>query len=231
MSLDPIVYDVVELRELAHRRGDRFLEDGFLWPEPSEEFPPIDELTEVNHPNTWTGSLEERQKPYLDRVPDTRAASALVERWIERLVETAGFDGAVEALAYYQAMGWITESVESDLQDFLLAAGNHPGGSLADLEREVHVDSLARVIALAQMSGAMKDDGADRAREGRGVDDGDDGVVADDTGDTDDATADDTGDMEDAMAVDAGETDPADDQAFELESGNGPGGDSDPADG
>lgn len=165
MSLDPIAYDVVELRELAHRRGDRFLEDGFLWPEPSEGFPPIDELAEVDHPSTWTGSLEERQKPYLDTVPDTRAASALVERWIERLVERAGFDGAVEALGYYQSMGWITESVEADLQDFLLAAGNHPGGTLSELERTVHVDSLARVIALAQMSGAMggnRSEAADR---------------------------------------------------------------------
>lgn len=151
MSLDPIDYDVVELRELARRRGDRYLEDGFLWPEPSEEFPDVEELAGVDHQVTWTGSLEERQKPYLADLPDGPASDAVVRRWVERLVETAGFDGAVEAFAYYEALGWITESVEADLHDYMLAAGNSPGGSLDALDRTAHVDSLARVIALAQL--------------------------------------------------------------------------------
>lgn len=159
MSLDPITYDVVELRELSRRRGDRYVEDEFLWPEPSEGFPPLDDLAEFGHPNRWTGSHEERQKPYLDAIPESRAAASLVDRWVERLVETAGFDGAVEALAYYRSMGWITETIESELQDYLLAAGHHPGGSLAALDRSVHVDSLARVIALAQMNVARGSSG------------------------------------------------------------------------
>lgn len=184
MSLDPIDYDVVELRELARRRGDRYVEDGFLWPEPSEGFPPIDDLAEFDRPESWTGSHEERQKPYLGAVPDSRAAASLVDRWIERLVERAGFDGAVEALSYYRAMGWITEAVEADLQDYLLAAGHHPGGSLADLDRDAHVDSLARIIALAQLAGRQSPDdggatgaadGESGATDGRGPPEPDDG--------------------------------------------------------
>lgn len=151
MALDPIDYDVVELREMARRRGDRYLEDEFLWPEPSEGFPPVDELAEGGHEASWTGSYEERQKPYLSALPATPAGETLALRWIERLVERAGFDGATEALAYYEALGWITEGVEGELHDYMLAAGNHPGGSLDRLDREAHVDSLARVIALTQL--------------------------------------------------------------------------------
>lgn len=216
MSLDPIDYDVAELRELARRRGDRYVEDGFLWPEPSEGFPPIDELAEFDRPQTWTGSHEERQKPYLDEVPDSRAASSLVDRWVERLVETAGFDGAVDALAYYRSMGWITDGVEADLQDYLLAAGNHPGGSLDDLDRDDHVDSLARIIALAQMGGGDRDagdEGRDEdATDGKvttsgdgGVGDGvvGDGVVGDGDG-ADGEGADGDGDDGEADGADAG---------------------------
>lgn len=173
MALDPIDYDVVELREMARRRGDRYVEDGFLWPEPAEGFPPLDELADVDHEVSWTGSYEERQKPYLDELPSTTASEDLVIRWVERLVDYAGFDGAVEAFAYYEALGWITESVEADLHDYMLAAGHHPGGSFDQLDRAVHVDSLARVIALAQMGttsdevgGAPTDDHTDGSGEG-----------------------------------------------------------------
>lgn len=150
-SLDPIDYDVVELRELARRRGDRYVEDGFLWPEPSEGFPPIDELADVDHEVSWTGSHEERQKPYLSSIPETDPAETLTRRWVVDLVEDAGFDGATEALAYYEALGWITEGVERELQGYMLAAGNHPGGSLGALDRDAHVHSLARIIALTQL--------------------------------------------------------------------------------
>lgn len=173
MSLDPIDYDVVELRELARRRGDRYLEDGFLWPEPSEGFPPVDDLADVDHEVAWTGSHEERQKPYLSSLPATSAGDSLAQGWVERLVEDAGFSGATEALAYYEALGWITESVEDALHDHMLAAGNNPGGSLAELDREAHVESLARVIALAQVDASSADrgsssDGATGARAGEG---------------------------------------------------------------
>lgn len=161
MSLDPIDYDVVELREIAHRRGDRYVEDGFLWPEPSEGFPPIDELADVTHETTWTGSFEERQKPYLDALPETEDGEELARAWVERLVDVAGFDGTVEALAYYEALGWITESVEAKLHDYLLAAGNARGGSIDDLDREAHVDSLARVVALVQLLSTEDDADAD----------------------------------------------------------------------
>lgn len=165
MAFDPIDYDVVELRELARRRGDRYVEDGFLWPEPSEGFPPLDELADVDHEVSWTGSYEERQKPYLDALPSTKAGDALVTRWVERLVEHAGFDGAVEAFAYYEALGWITEGVEAALHDYMLAAGYHPGGSFDQLDRSVHVDSLARVIALAQMRTMPQETGDDPPAE------------------------------------------------------------------
>lgn len=171
MLLDPIDYDVVELRELARQRGDRYLEDEFLWAEPSSSFA---NLAEVDHSGTWNGSADERQKPYLDELPETRTADALVRRWMTRLVDVAGVNGAAEALAYYESLGWVTESVERRLQDYLLAAGNSPDASKAALDGDTHVDSLARVIALAKMRSDEFDDetsdGSDTAESGKSAD-------------------------------------------------------------
>lgn len=153
MPLNPIDYDADELREMADRGEDRYLSDGFLWPV-SEEGDPMDvqaafEESADDRPVEWGGSLEERQKPYLRTVPETTAADALARQWVERLTETAGFEGAVEALSYYESQGWLTENAEAELQDYLLGAGNGDGPGAAALTRDDHIRSLNVVITLS----------------------------------------------------------------------------------
>lgn len=152
-SIDPIGYDVAELRELARVRGDRYVADGFLWTELPESRPTADGTAEYDRPVAWTGSLEERQKPYLRRLPEGEEADRTVRQWIRELVERAGAEGTVEALTYYESIGWITEAVRYELEGYLLAVGYRAGGSIEDLDRADHVTSLARTARLARLVG------------------------------------------------------------------------------
>jgi hypothetical protein len=151
-SIDPIEYDVAELRLLARVRGDRYVADGFLWTELPESLPPTEGTAEYDRPTAWSGSLDERQKPYLRRLPGNDRGERLAMEWIRGLVDRAGAGAAVEALAYYESLGWLTEAVREELEDYLLAVGYRGGGSLEDLTRADHIESLARAARLAQLS-------------------------------------------------------------------------------
>jgi flagellar protein FlaE len=151
-SIDPIEYDVAELRELARVRGDRYVVDEFLWTELPESFRPTDGTAEYDRPAMWTGSLEERQKPYLRELPKGEDGRRVAREWVDGLVERAGSGAAVEALSYYESLGWLTEAVRDELEGYLLAVGYRSGGSIEDLTRTDHVESLARAARLAQLA-------------------------------------------------------------------------------
>jgi flagellar protein FlaE len=179
-SIDPIEYDPAELRELARVRGDRYIADEFLWAELPDSFRSAratdgstdrsaDRSVERDGSAAWTGSLEERQKPYLRRLPDGERARATAREWIEGLVERGGSGGAAEALAYYESIGWLTEAAREELDGYLLAVRYREGGSIDDLTRTDHVESLARTARLAGL--ADRTDGA--ASESRTPTEGD----------------------------------------------------------
>jgi flagellar protein FlaE len=186
-SIDPIEYDVTELRELARVRGDRYVADGFLWTELPESLPPTDGTAEYDRPAMWTGSLEERQKPYLRELPRDEDGRRVARELVDGLVERAGSGAAVEALSYYESLGWLTEAVRDELEDYLLAVGYRSGGSIEDLTRADHIESLARTARLAQLADPGtgprpatpdEDDRGEAGPEdgdGDGDDDGDDG--------------------------------------------------------
>ncbi|MEF8843173.1 MAG: FlaD/FlaE family flagellar protein [Haloarculaceae archaeon] len=172
--IDPIEYDVAELRELARVRGDRYVADGFLWTELPESFPPTEGAAEHDRPVTWTGSLEERQKPYLREIPETERGQRVVREWIRGLVERAGSGAVVEALAYYESLGWLTEAVREELEGYLLAVGYQSGGSLEDLTRADHVESLARTARLACLGEPVQGGEPASITDGEGKPDPDD---------------------------------------------------------
>jgi flagellar protein FlaE len=156
MALDPIDYDVVALRELAQRKGDHYIEDGFLWLKPSEGGPPIDEFAEFDREAIWTGSLDERQKPYLKTISEESEAREHILEWLGGLIEAVGFEETVNVLAYYESLGWITETVEEELHGYLLGAGNASGGRTDGLEQQDHIESLSRIVTLAQFDSARE---------------------------------------------------------------------------
>jgi hypothetical protein len=152
MAIDPADYDVVALRGLAldgGRRSNRSSPG-----RADREGVPRGDLAEHDRRSAWLGSHEERHKPYLRRIPRERALREALREWLQRLVDRAGPRGAADALRHYERLGWITESVETELRATLPDPDRYPdawtGGSVDDLTRLDHVRGLS-VISLAQL--------------------------------------------------------------------------------
>lgn len=99
---------------------------------------------------------------YLSRVKDGEQDRVMMLNWSEYLIHTAGEEGALRALTYYENIGWISDEVlqqmtdyvsdmaeDSDLDDDAL----RPDGELVDrLEGtpfELHAGSLQYIAKLA----------------------------------------------------------------------------------
>jgi hypothetical protein len=178
MAIDPSDYDVVGLRELALSRDLRRSDDGSTTVAGSS--PPLAEFAEPDRRSQWLGSHEERHKPYLRRVPRRDALRRVLREWLERLVARIGPGGAAEALAHYERVGWITESVGVELRAALPEGDGRDDGTVEDLRRIDHVHALS-VVALAQLGAEGERPAAERAddprsrpepRRGPGSDDG-----------------------------------------------------------
>ncbi|WP_276261566.1 FlaD/FlaE family flagellar protein [Haloglomus litoreum] len=121
MRVDPLEYDVDELREL---RASSTSEPG-------------------------AGGNLGVSLPYLEQLPTSPETRVFVLDWLTELVDAGGFEGAVAALEYYRFMGWITPEVRDRLEDHLLGVGYEPGG-FDQLDRAHHMRSLARIARLAE---------------------------------------------------------------------------------
>ncbi|WP_318569795.1 FlaD/FlaE family flagellar protein [Salinigranum marinum] len=94
---------------------------------------------------------EEMTKPYLGSIPQKYAAERVIFDWLEFLVLKGGFKRTMDALRYYRTIDWITEDVESSLQDYLIGFSDEGTGS-HDLNVDDHQLSLVYVARLASMS-------------------------------------------------------------------------------
>jgi archaellum component FlaD/FlaE len=104
------------------------------------------------------------QKPYLETVdPEPGRVEAVIE-WMEYLATTFGTSGALNALEYYERIGWISPQAREGLLDYLRGLGmdelhnkkyDEPGtleGPLASLSGTpfgAHARSLEYVAAIA----------------------------------------------------------------------------------
>jgi hypothetical protein len=160
MAIDPSDYDVVGLRELARdRRGGS--RGSHRTPSTDGGRPSIDDLAEVERDVRWLGSHDERHKPYLRCLPRREDLERVIREWLDRLVTRVGPDGAADALRHYRRLGWITESVETELRRAVPDGDGPDGGSVDDLTEVDHVHALS-VIALARLGA----DGERLAAEG-----------------------------------------------------------------
>jgi len=166
MSINPRDYDLDELRKMARERGgeaggdevderDIGLESDVSSPGDgsSGAGPGVDgsfraglyrELLPLEAGN-------DTDKPYLDTLPEHYAAENLVFEWLEFLLLHAGYQGALEALDYYESVGWITETCESALNDYMLGLGEQPSSDGSDLDIDDHLLSLVYIAKLASM--------------------------------------------------------------------------------
>jgi len=151
MSINPRDYDLEELRRMARQRdkeaGDADVELGVA--------------DETPAPNSFRAGLyrellpleagSDASKPYLSTLPEQYAGENLIFEWLEFLLLHAGYQGATDALDYYESVGWITEDVESDLTDYLLGIESATADEDAALDIDDHLLSLVYVAKLASM--------------------------------------------------------------------------------
>ncbi|WP_135663722.1 FlaD/FlaE family flagellar protein [Halorhabdus rudnickae] len=165
MTINPKDYDLDELRKMARERGGATIPVG-------------DEDVEAETPTSGleTGGLGgdilgddgyrsqlyrqllpmesmvggELEKPYLRGLPESYAGELVVFEWLAFLLETAGFRGANEAIDYYADVGWITDDVSDDLEDYLLGLDEKAGDG-EDLSIDDHLLSLVHIAKLTSM--------------------------------------------------------------------------------
>lgn len=161
MSINPSDYDLDELRKIARERGadgherERDAEQGEF-----DSLGEVESTTAAGGPSSFRAGLyrellpleagTDAGKPYLDAVPEHYAAENLVFEWLEFLLLHAGYQGATEALDYYESVGWITEECESSLNEYLLGL-EEDADRPADLEIDDHLLSLVYVAKLASL--------------------------------------------------------------------------------
>jgi flagellar protein FlaE len=94
---------------------------------------------------------DDLQKPYLTALPESYAAEYVVFEWLEFLLDSFGYKGANEALQYYESVGWLTEEVESTLNDYLLGLENPAGADATEADIDDHKLSLVYIARLVSM--------------------------------------------------------------------------------
>jgi flagellar protein FlaE len=152
MSINPRDYDLDELRRLADGpsssvTGNGEVGVGAAGDEPVGAGAFRDGLYRELLPLEAGGGTVE--KPYLPDLPESYVGEQFLFEWLEFLQTKAGYQGATEALSYYESIGWLTPAVESDLGDYLL--GIEDGEATGDLDIDDHVLSLAYIAKLASM--------------------------------------------------------------------------------
>lgn len=92
-------------------------------------------------------------RPYLQSLPEDYAARLTVFEWLDFVLGRAGVRRTLEALDYYESIGWISDDVSEDLRDHVRAFQDvASGGESRDLEVEDHVLSLVYVARLTSMN-------------------------------------------------------------------------------
>jgi flagellar protein FlaE len=173
MSINPRDYDLDELRKMARERGG---EAGSEEVDERDiglggEVPSADEgggggsgggpSGSPGVDNSFRAGLyrellpleagNDTSKPYLDSLPEHYAGENLIFEWLEFLLLHAGYQGALEALDYYESVGWITEECESTLNEYMLGLGEQPSSDGSDLDMDDHLLSLVYIAKLASM--------------------------------------------------------------------------------
>ncbi|AWB26679.1 FlaD/FlaE family flagellar protein [Halococcoides cellulosivorans] len=156
MPINPRDYDLTHLREMADGPdGDR--PDGA---DRHGQPDPLDAIPNAPESESFRASLyrelmpisrDDTTKPYLSGMPEVQSAEFLIFEWLEYLLLHGGYRGAMEALAYYEDVEWITGSVRSELGEYLMGI-DHPAHDGEGLDVDDHLLSLVYVVKLDAMS-------------------------------------------------------------------------------
>lgn len=89
-------------------------------------------------------------RPYLERIPDGYDAELSVMEWIRSLVETAGYDATLDALAYYESIGWISTGVKHTLEEHAATIAGSAAAGDHTLTLDDHRRSLRAIARIAR---------------------------------------------------------------------------------
>jgi flagellar protein FlaE len=160
MSLNPRDYDLDELRKMARKRGEENgLRDADFDPEDLDVG--LEEDEDATAGTSYRAGLYREllpflgsdgfEKPYLRGLPTTYAAEYVVFEWLEFLLMHSGYQGATDALDYYESIDWITEDVEAALADYLRGIDDETANEGNELTVDDHLLSLVYVAKLQAM--------------------------------------------------------------------------------
>ncbi|QSG14431.1 FlaD/FlaE family flagellar protein [Halapricum desulfuricans] len=163
MTINPRDYDLEELRKMARDREPGAVPDEERVPDsdPNLEWGEVDGEGAVTDEGfrarlyrelmpLMAGS-DDASKPYLATLPETQAAEFMLFEWLEFLLLHGGYRGAQDALNYYESIDWITDGVESDLNDYLLGIEETGASEGSQLDVDDHLLSLVYIAKLAAM--------------------------------------------------------------------------------
>ena len=159
MSMNPSDYDLDELRKMARERES---------PKPGGETEEPDlgldsmRAESTGSPDSFRAGLYrellpleaggDAEKPYLETLPEENSGEHLIFEWLEFLLLHAGHQGAREAIAYYESVGWITAECESELKEYMLGLDEQAASDPNDLDVDDHLLSLVYIAKLASMN-------------------------------------------------------------------------------
>ena len=157
--MNPSDYDLDELRKMARERDGKQGEGE----EPDLGLDSMrGETPSTGSPDSFRAGLYrellpleaggDAEKPYLEGLPEENSGEHLIFEWLEFLLLHAGHQGAREAVAYYESVGWITEDCESELKDYMLGLDEQAATDPADLDVDDHLLSLVYIAKLASMN-------------------------------------------------------------------------------
>lgn len=96
---------------------------------------------------------EHLERPFLTTIPDQYAGRLTLFEWLHFVLGRAGVRRALEAVEYYEKVGWISGGVAEELRDHVRAFRDVAREEeTTDLDRTDHVMSLVYVARLASMT-------------------------------------------------------------------------------
>lgn len=155
MTLNPAEYDAEELRSAA-RQGDgdniRELKERLSeHEETAEAAVRSGQLKQLLFMHS-SASEADLTQPYLEQMPGKYAAEITLFEWLDFLLERGGVKRALEAIDYYETVGWVGEDAAEELRDHVRGfAGPADEDEHEDLGMQDHILSLVFIARLASM--------------------------------------------------------------------------------
>jgi flagellar protein FlaE len=155
MTLNPREYDPEELRSAARAGGDeniRELKQRLKEHEQTaEEAVRSGQLKQLLFMHS-SASEENLERPFLQSMPGKYAAEITLFEWLDFLLERGGVKRSLEAIDYYETIGWVSEDAAEKLRNHVRGfAGPADEEDHSDLEMADHVLSLVYIARLSSM--------------------------------------------------------------------------------